>query len=420
MPPRRRKPPRSISDYSNVDKTLQKMRQDVLFAAIKRMLEERAGIRKQSTRYTAGLRTPQPLTARPALRKDGLGIKASPGNHMLLPYEISSSSIPNEEWLKAKQKLDLALQHGYAPRTWKNYANGAKRFIKFAESLGIPSDKCFPADPQMVCLFIAQGLGRTSSSLAQSNLSAIGAWHRINGMEFQAPPQTKVIKKALDAHWPLEKQKKPPRSPIVPQMMLELFNAWNGGSSRQRCALALAMAAWSGQMRLGELMPESQKIIDASRLPRRSNWQPSDDMPGSSQINLPWSKTKLFKGDTVYLMKQKAPLDATLAITNHFATSILSDSAFLCSFKEGNKISIMDKKSFMFLCNRVWSRMGRPSITGHSFRIGGTTALLCAKVDPAIVKKMGRWSSDAFMRYWRNNLDIFKNHVTEIDFGLTI
>ena len=39
----------------------------------------------------------------------------------------------------------------------------------------------------------------------------------------------------------------------------------------------------------------------------------------------------------------------------------------------------------------------------HSLRIGGATAAMAAGVDPAIIKVLGRWSSDVYMIYMRCN-----------------
>jgi len=71
----------------------------------------------------------------------------------------------------------------------------------------------------------------------------------------------------------------------------------------------------------------------------------------------------------------------------------------------------------MNMCNEIWKKEDIQRITGHSFRIGGTTAYLMAGVDPDIVKKMGRWSSDAFLRYWRNVNGIFEAHASSIEFA---
>ncbi|KAG2053677.1 hypothetical protein BDR06DRAFT_840679, partial [Suillus hirtellus] len=61
-------------------------------------------------------------------------------------------------------------------------------------------------------------------------------------------------------------------------------------------------------------------------------------------------------------------------------------------------LTTLTKRKFLARCNPVWSQHGT---SGHSFRIGGTTELLLRGVPPHIVKVLGRWSSDAFLRYWR-------------------
>lgn len=61
------------------------------------------------------------------------------------------------------------------------------------------------------------------------------------------------------------------------------------------------------------------------------------------------------------------------------------------------------QKNFMRRCNDILHDLGYSRITGHCFRIGGTTELLLAGVDPEVVKKLGRWKSDAFLRYRRTS-----------------
>ncbi|KZV82866.1 hypothetical protein EXIGLDRAFT_598966, partial [Exidia glandulosa HHB12029] len=61
----------------------------------------------------------------------------------------------------------------------------------------------------------------------------------------------------------------------------------------------------------------------------------------------------------------------------------------------------LTKAAFLGRLNEIWRAAGMQRITGHSFRIGGTTALLRAGVDPEVVKMAGRWRSDSFLRYWR-------------------
>jgi hypothetical protein len=44
--------------------------------------------------------------------------------------------------------------------------------------------------------------------------------------------------------------------------------------------------------------------------------------------------------------------------------------------------------------------------SGHSFRAGGATDLFAAHVPYPIIKKMGRWKSDAAMKYFRDEVEV--------------
>ncbi|KIO15918.1 hypothetical protein M407DRAFT_50426, partial [Tulasnella calospora MUT 4182] len=61
----------------------------------------------------------------------------------------------------------------------------------------------------------------------------------------------------------------------------------------------------------------------------------------------------------------------------------------------------LSKKAFQQRCNEIWDAQGLSQIKGHSFRIGGTSEFLLAGIHPDVVKKMGRWTSNHFLRYWR-------------------
>ncbi len=169
-----------------------------------------------------------------------------------------------------------------------------------------------------------------------------------------------------------------------------------------------------GQMRLGELLPASANNFTRNQLPSRGNWSLSPDSKDSSKIFLPWTKTTGKAGALVTLPHQAPPLDPTKAICLHLVSSRLPDSALLCEYTEDGKVRTLDKEDFMAICNNVWSLHGFQRITGHSFRIGGTTSLLLSGVDAEIVKGMGRWSSDAFKLYWRKVEVLFAKHASDV------
>jgi hypothetical protein len=317
---------------------------------------------------------------------------------------------------RAEKKLAFALENSYTNKTKQNYNYAAKRLVKFAADCGIPEAEALPCNPRLLCLFIASGIGHTGTGTATANVAAIADWHKRQGLPFETPTQMQTIKRAIKLHWPKEKQQKHQRPPVTPGMMRSLTAAWRTGNAREKGALAMALCAWIGQMRLGELMPTCIDEIIPSRLPSRKEWIMNEKLGKASAIHLPWTKTNLHKGDTVVLPTQQAPLDATQAICHHILASRLDDTALLCQYKDGDTIKTFDKSLLMNMCNEIWQKEGIQRITGHSFRIGGTTAYLMAGVDPDIVKKMGRWSSDAFLRYWRSVNGIFEAHASSVEF----
>jgi hypothetical protein len=316
---------------------------------------------------------------------------------------------------QAKNRLELALAHSHAPKTSKNYDYAVRRYIQFAASIGYSETDALPASEELILLWICDGLGKTGPGTAKQNLSALRAWHIKQLLPWHRPECVPFISKALREFWPRESKKPVSRPPITSAMISMLVGAWQGGSSKELCALAIALVAWCGQCRLGELLPETQDFIDHKRLPRRAHWTgPIRSNPNGSELLLPWTKTNQFDGDKIFLLRQRHPLNATHSLSRHFAASPLNPERLLCEFGTRRSSSFLCKESFMAMCNSVWSKKGLPRITGHSFRIGGTTALLCSGVNPDIVKKLGRWSSDAFLIYWRSLGHLFSQHASDL------
>jgi hypothetical protein len=109
--------------------------------------------------------------------------------------------------------------------------------------------------------------------------------------------------------------------------------------------------------------------------------------------------------------------DPATALSHHLVMcAFLGTLLCECQYKDGKSVKTFDKSLLMNMCNEVWGKDGIQHITGHSFRIGGTTGSLMASIDPDIVNKMGRWSSDAVLRYWRNVNGIFETHASSIKF----
>ncbi|KAK0431596.1 hypothetical protein EV421DRAFT_1852992 [Armillaria borealis] len=146
--------------------------------------------------------------------------------------------------------------------------------------------------------------------------------------------------------------------------------------------LALATTAFFGQIRLGELFPDTQNIWKFKgkyNLVLKDLAQPHS-AHGSRKLHLPWTKTKKNQGEDVILCKQNGTADPINAMLHHIHKNRLSENSPIASYIAPNA------KQFLKRCNEIC----------------GTTFFLIKGVNPDVVKALGRWSSDAFKKYWCN------------------
>ena len=120
-------------------------------------------------------------------------------------------------------------------------------------------------------------------------------------------------------------------------------------------------------------------------------------------FHIPYSKTKKHRGDDIQLIDIDHPTNPIAAFNNHLRCNPdIPNDAPLFAFQTANHgWAPMTKAWFLERCNEIWQSVGMGTLTGHSLRIGGTTHLLALGIDPWVVMVIGRWTSTAFVLYWR-------------------
>jgi hypothetical protein len=121
-------------------------------------------------------------------------------------------------------------------------------------------------------------------------------------------------------------------------------------------------------------------------------------------------KTTRGKRASVVVCRQSGLPDLITALEVHLALNDMPPHFPLFSYRSGDSWAALTRKKFLFHCNMIWGPSPLP-ITGHCFQIGGTTELLLGGIPPHIVKALGCWSSDAFLRYWRSTDSLAHIHV---------
>lgn len=196
-------------------------------------------------------------------------------------------------------------------------------------------------------------------------------------------------------------------------MVSQLVEALNINSPLDAAVAACATTAFWGQCRLGELLPLSLAVSPSTLFPTRSDFKRSLRNPQSCLLCLPRTKTHR-DGQEVVLVDQQAPVNPISLLKNHLRVNAVPNNDYIFSYMTADGRSFLTKSLFLQRCNTIWNALGYPRTTGHSFRIGGTTELLIAGTPPDVVKVTGRWSSEAFLKYWRSLDDIAPQYIRNV------
>jgi len=316
----------------------------------------------------------------------------SPGN-IFVPKHIKLSC-------STLSKLDDAISNSLASSTQRGYSSSIRQFLAFCDSECVPQSLRLPADEFILCAFAAQSVRRHSGSTAAKRIAALKAWHASNnvcwnGSKRLAYTLNGVKNLAPDSSFVRQ------RLPVTTEMLHVLARSLSTSNPLDTAILCCALVAFWGQCRIGELLCNSQSDISSSNVPRRTNITHSSQKGVSSvTIHLPRTKTHRH-GDDVVIAHQVGAIDPILALKRHLSVNMTTSSSSLFAYNSPSGVRMLSKSVFISRCNDIWGKHGYKRITGHCFRIGGTTEFLLAGVHPSIVKIMGRWSSDSFLRYWR-------------------
>ncbi|KAK7000975.1 putative reverse transcriptase domain protein [Favolaschia claudopus] len=302
---------------------------------------------------------------------------------------------------QAKERIDYAIQHAWADSTLEKYASSLKAFHTFCDSEGVDQAQRLPASEFLLCSFSASRAGEIAGGTARAAVAAVKAWHIIEGEDWQGGIRLRYVLRGVENLAP-ESSKRDIRPPVTASMVDLLAEHLDKSSPLDTAVLAAASSALWGQIRLGEILSDTQGKFKAGRIPMVADLRPPSTSAGSRALHLPWTKTKGKRGEDAMLVKQNTPSDPISALESHLTTNSIPSNLPLFSYRNAqNSLICLTRKRFLQRCNEIWGRYGYPAFTGHSFRIGGTTELLLAGVHPDVVQAMGRWQSEAFKIYWR-------------------
>lgn len=315
---------------------------------------------------------------------------------------------------KTTSRLSQAIGHGLAKRTQQNYASAVSRFIDFCDSEHIDQSLRFPAAEFVLCAFVGSLAGVKSGSTAANAIAGLKTWHNLHGQPWSGGYLLSHVLRGSDILTP-PASRRPPRPPVTINMLETLAVDLDLSVPFDVAVHAAALTIFFAQCRLGEVLATSRRIHNPLTHPSRSSLSPLLNGIPSVELHLPRTKTNQALGQTVYLTAQQDLVCPLKALKAHFATNAdISPDDHIFAYRTNGITKRLTKEDFLLRCNEIWVRRGFSRVSGHAFRIGGTHAFLAAGVPDDVVKKLGRWSSDAFLRYWRGLGNIAQIHTSNL------
>ncbi|KAF8797784.1 hypothetical protein BYT27DRAFT_7265341 [Phlegmacium glaucopus] len=283
----------------------------------------------------------------------------------------------------------INLAQGAATResTLAKDASCLHEFLAFCEHLGIREAHALPAREDLLITWASSFAGRLAGKTVGAKISAIRKEHFRRNLTWHGGECLRLILKGVEGLRPPSSFYSK-RSPVTITMLEDLNKNLSRSSGLDNCIQAICCLSFFCQLRIGEILPPTKNLkkFDPHRHATFAHIAESTATNGACNLHLPWSKTQKTRGD------------------DHFIKNRLHTSHPISAYRDAhNKVVTLTRPQFICRINQILQATGKayPHITGHCFRIGGTTFYLVLGVPPDMVKKFGHWRSHAFLEYWR-------------------
>lgn len=310
--------------------------------------------------------------------------------------------------------------------TRSNYGAGLLRYTQFCDSINIPEAERMPAAEALLSQFAAAFAGTTSEKTLNNWLAGLQFWHVINGARWHGSQLLHHTRRGFSKMVP-PSSRRAKRPPVTIDALCILHDHLDLSDSFDVAVCAVALVSfWCccryahhrhhslifptqniyPLIRLGELVIPSPNVADPLKHVTRTILPLTiltvrEDVR-ATVLHIPWSKTTQERGADISVTSRAHRTCPLTALERHFRINQnLPSRSPLFSYCDSSGWSPMTRTAFLARCNTIWTAQGFPDLPGHAFRIGGATELLLQGVHPDIVSTQGRWSSDAFLEYWR-------------------
>lgn len=327
------------------------------------------------------------------------------------------------DWETDKMKRHL-LSGGWAQSTLESYNAGINKFEKFTLETGRTRKDMLPAEEETIYDFVVwmgRKPGQTekeqkeqqkiSASTIEKYLTAVKCWHLFHGEPFPKLHDHKLkllMKVAKKGDAELVDIRKEQKKPVLLSHLEKLVYTLTSGDRRDQAVLTVALVAFWGMARLGELVSDNK----TKRMPklRDLTWGKDGETLAIALVQAKTARPGQLQ--FLHLTRRYSLLDPVGAIrrlVDNNATGN-NDSIFSYLNEKGTRMTL-SKSTTLQVLKKSW---GNDRLTGHSFRVGGASLRWNEGTSIPTIQNIGRWESKAYQLYLRTYTTEEKKETREV------
>ncbi|KAG6886505.1 hypothetical protein C0992_003682 [Termitomyces sp. T32_za158] len=222
-----------------------------------------------------------------------------------------SNSISDAE----KSFVDRVLANAWANSTASRYSAAVKDYLAFCDSRHKSASDALPATEELLCLYAASMASAKAGFTTSGKILGLHTWHVQNNIAWPGGTRLKYVLKAIE-NLRLPESFQPERPPVSTEMLEHLSTVLTLSDPLDACVWAIATTSMWSQIRMGEILPKTEKAYDKSLFPCWSNFR-LPNVSGSRSLYLPHTKKEGKKGETVIVTRQDHLCDLIDALANH-------------------------------------------------------------------------------------------------------
>jgi hypothetical protein len=306
------------------------------------------------------------------------------------------------------ERVYNVMSNAWAESTRESYSAGILVYHVFCDARSIPEEQRAPANQATVTSFIVSLAGSYSGSAISNYVYGIRAWHVLHGLEWRLSSlETDAALKGADRLAPPSSKRKK-RQPYTTDFITRLRQQLSIEEPFDAAVFACLTICFYAAARVGEFVVPRLDAFSPSTHVTSANLRVDRDPNGLevTVLHVPSTKAAPLEGEDIFWSSHPGPTDPYAALESHLRINSPTEGHHLFAYLHKGQLRPLTKSAFIKRLASAARQADLEPLQGHGIRIGSTLFYLLNGLPIEAMKVMGRWSSDAFLRYLRKHAQI--------------